>query len=480
MDPRDILQQGQNPVEAEDRLRILVDTESMNEELADGNNAASRVLQYAENDEFRFVRTPETQRDEALERITPYSMEIASNGAQVVKVENEKFSSTHLFGYQEEDIRGIAARVYSEDINDTPTEVEDVTDRELSTVQKVFVQSAFNSHGEGHLFVTNRSELLSNRRWFESHFPGGQLNIMSLRELVEYLGLYLRYRDQFYVGPRFTTGSFGWYWALFRSLVPYYHVREDADDDYMRGFSTRFQNLLTAIDEIGYQYFREPNNETKSKIQYHFDYAISLITGVFDTLALKTAERYDINGIRKEFISLSNNRGREFLNEVRNSNNSLREHISDHMSFINLIYVLRPLVVHRGGYPESMFEDRNEEWIAGGISLGRFNESDRKSFERHYREIDDEPLPYDPITKWGKYRKPGIEFLEPYHFMKSAIRRLVLFSNEYLQSLGNQDLAGESANNRQKTRFSDLTESIRQNGLTYLYDVYPEINPVVI
>jgi len=101
----------------------------------------------------------------------------------------------------------------------------------------VFVHAALNHRDEGHLFITNRTVLLTNRRWFEAHFPGGQLNIMSLGEAVEYLGLYIRYREQFYASPNLTVGMFGWYWHLFRALVPRYHVEADAVDDYLRGFS---------------------------------------------------------------------------------------------------------------------------------------------------------------------------------------------------------------------------------------------------
>lgn len=477
MDPRDILRQGRQPGEAEDRLRILVDTASINEEFADGNDAASRVLQYAENSEFQFTRTPETQRNEALKRIPPYAIEKADNGQRIVSIDwDEQGESSLLFGYQEQDIRGIAARVYSDDIDNYATDMKDVTDQELSTVRKVFIHATINHRDEGHLFVTNRDELLSNRRWFEAHFPGGQLNIMCLREAVEYLGLYLRYRNQFYASPNFTVGTFGWYWHLFRSLVPYYHVEDDADDNYMRGFSIRFQNLLIAIDEIGYQYFQKPDNRTKLNVQYHYDYAVSLITGVFDTLALKTAERYDIDDIRKEFVSLSNNRGRDFLNEVRDSNSALRNHITEYMTFINLIYVLRPLVVHRGGYQDSLLEDTNEGWTAGVIPLDRFNKADREAFERYYREIEDEPLPYDPITEWGLYQADWVDvgFIEPYHFMKAAVRTLVRFTNEYLQLLGYQDFIEQRRSDEQRASFIDTCDRIWQDGLTCLYQVFPE------
>jgi hypothetical protein len=268
---------------------------------------------------------------------------------------------------------------------------------------------------------------------------------------------------------------FGWYWHLFRSLVPRYHVEADADDDYLRGFSIRFQNLLIAVDEIGYQYFQEPDNRTQLNVQYHFDNAISLITGVFDTLALKTAEKYAIDDIRKEFISLSNNRGRDFLDEVREANTDLRDHIADHMAYINLIYVLRPLVVHRGGYQDSLLEDADQGWTAGVIPLDRFNEADRDAFERYYREIDDDPLPYDPLTEWGLYQTDWADagYIEPYHFMKAAVKTLIQFANTYLQLLGYPDFIEQRRDDDQGATFIDTCDRIRQDGLTGFYQAFP-------
>ncbi|WP_135806836.1 hypothetical protein [Halorussus marinus] len=479
MNPRDIIRRDHDSRDGEGPLRVLVDTASLNEQLADGNDAAQRVLDYAANREFEFIRSPDTPRHEELECIPPYTIETAENGARVVRSDDDGEQTTtsfsHLFGYQERAIRRTTARVFSDDVDAYATEVEDVTDRELATVRQVFVHAALNHRDEGHLFITNRAVLLTNRRWFEAHFPGGQLNIMSLSEAVEYLGLYLRYREQFYASPNLTVGMFGWYWHLFRSLVPRYHVEADANDDYLRGFSIRFQNLLIAVDEIGYQYFQEPDNRTQLNVQYHFDNAISLITGVFDTLALKTAEKYAIDDIRKEFISLSNNRGRDFLDEVREANTDLRDHIAAHMAYINLLYVLRPLVVHRGGYQDSLLEDANQGWTAGVIPLDRFNEADRDAFERYYPEIDDDPLPYDPLTEWGLYQADWADagYIEPYHFMKAAVKTLIQFANAYLQLLGYPDFIEQHREDDQGATFIDTCDRIRQTGLTGFYQVFP-------
>jgi len=145
------------------------------------------------------------------------------------------------------------------------------------------------------------------------------------------------------------------------------------------------------------------------------------------------------------------------------------------MAYINLIYVLRPLVVHRGGYQDSLLEDADQGWTAGVIPLDRFNEADRDAFERYYREIDDDPLPYDPLTEWGLYQSDWADagYIEPYHFMKAAVKTLIQFANAYLQLLGYPDFIEQRREDDEGATFIDTCDRIRQTGLTGFYQVFP-------
>lgn len=473
MDPRDIIRRDQD--RSEDPLQVLIDTASMNEQLSFGNSDAPRLLQYHANEHLRFVRTPEQERHDDLDTIPAYEFEESDDARHSIHIEWEPprgtVNRTVAFWYNEGDIKKRAARVYSSNRDDYATEedIEELTEQQVETVKKAFVQAALNRSEDGQLFVTENETLLSNRRWFENHFPGVPLNVMNLTEAIEYVGLYLRYRDVFLLGPKYRIDKFGWYWHLFRSLIPHYHVEADADDDYMRGFGTRLQNLLIALDELGNEYFQEPSNRVKMEFQYHFDYAISLITGVFDALALKTAAKCGIEGIDKEYISLSNNRGRDFLTEVRSNNSQLREHIADHMEYINLIYVLRPLVIHRGGYQDGILADSDANWEAGTIMLDQLNSEDEQEFLRYYRELDDEPLPYDPLSKWGMYRPDddSPDHLEPYHFLKQAVFTLIDFADEYLALLGYSDFLEDHEDTERGGDFSDTCRRIQEDALTH-------------
>ena len=85
-------------------------------------------------------------------------------------------------------------------------------------------------------------------------------------------------------------------------------------------------------------------------IFYLMEYLVSLVTGIFDNLAIETANLYSILFPEKNKISLSNIAGRDFLREVKDKNASLKGHIDNNGEFINLIHECREKVVHREGF----------------------------------------------------------------------------------------------------------------------------------
>src|SRR5450759_2745183 len=145
-----------------------------------------------------------------------------------------------------------------------------------------------------------------------------------------------------------------------RLKLPHYNV----GDPMIDALSLRFQYILMALDEIGIQFYSGTGNDTMDNTLYHFNYLISLITGIFDNLALKTNSHLAINFVDLRKVCINNNSGREFLREIRNKNQGLRDHISVYMDFINLIYEFRELVVHREGLSSTAFENMDEHWKA--------------------------------------------------------------------------------------------------------------------
>lgn len=474
MEPRDILRRNTDLWSDEDPLTVLVDTPAINEQISYGNEAAHRFLQYHKHSLFNFIRTPEPTRYSEIEEIHPYSFIEEEEGRRSIRIDCWSDRRRDVgFLYTEEDVRDIAGRVFKDEKEEIEAEV-DPTEEQVETVRKVYIQASINRDEAGKIFVTEQKILLSNRRWFENHVPGRQLNIMTLDEAIEYLGLYCRFRENYPIRPQIMLDMTLWYLSLFRTLVPRFHVEQEPDDQYLRGFATRVQSLLIAVDRLGYQYFQRPDNRTQLNMQYHFDHAISLITGSFDALALKTTVIHGIEGIEKEYISLSNNRGRGFLKNVRKENSSLRDHIAEYMPYINLIYAMRPLIVHRGGYQGTQFRSEDEDWTSRMIALEQLAEEYQDNFFRYYREIEDETQPYDPISMWGYYEPEMAEFelLEPYHFIKAAATELIQFSNEYLRLLGYTDFFEELREAERDSDLGDQCQILREDALTRFYQEF--------
>jgi hypothetical protein len=185
-----------------------------------------------------------------------------------------------------------------------------------------------------------------------------------------------------------------------------------------------------ALDEIGIQFFLGPDNDTMDNALYHFNYLISLITGIFDNLALKTNSYLRINFSDLRKVSLSNVSGREFLKEVRERNRVMRDHVSSYMAFIQLIYTFREIVIHREGLAGITYQHKedDEKWTANFVRISE----EQRNFIKLCGDVDSE---FDPFSEWGVYAKHGV-FLEPFHFSMKALAMLRRFVDEYLELLG--------------------------------------------
>jgi hypothetical protein len=115
------------------------------------------------------------------------------------------------------------------------------------------------------------------------------------------MNLFLKYRKQYLSSvrphPKIQPHGFNrglWYWYSFRTKVPFFHVGVTINEPYLDAFSSRFINILMSIDEIGIQYYSGVNNDTLDDTMYHFNYFITLISGIFDALALTTKDKYEL------------------------------------------------------------------------------------------------------------------------------------------------------------------------------------------
>ncbi len=197
----------------------------------------------------------------------------------------------------------------------------------------------------------------------------------------------------------------------------------------------RFVHLLMSLDEMGFQYYLGVNHDTHQDMIYHFYYFISLIRGIFDSLAMKTKNQYKIEIDRNKHPSSISLSRKEFLNKIKEINPELRDHISGYMNHINLINEIRELVLHREMFEYITVVDKREE-VEKKLNLLKLNEEVYRIFNNFKKK----KIRYHEINDWGLYENdPIFELLDIYYFSKKIFNEIKTFSKEYLRLLGYKD-----------------------------------------
>ena len=415
MDSRPIIQKSS-------KLAILLDSTSLDGLIAAGHADAQTILNYTATDLFEFVRSPFHTNHSGLKEIPEFEIQASANGIPVsIVVTSKKLRTLSSFGYRIGDIEKVAEIVY---------EKQSITNDEKGAIFLVFVQAVLNRNNDSKILVTGNEVLIRKRLWFESHIPGCILNIVTVEEAKEIMGLFARYRGHYYISGNYTCNKGHWYFLSFRSKIPHYQLVEPS----MSAFSTRFIYLLESVDEIGFQYYKGANNDTLDDTMYYFNYFISLITGILDSLASITKSHLKLKFERDSTpwkTSLNPTAGEDFLKAVREKSPDLRGHINDYVGFIKLIFALREIVIHRELLEKISvtYDDRDEKWEANFIRI-------EQDIVRYIKNCGDGIPGYDTITKWGILRLHIDYLLDPFSFAKAATEKLVQFSDRYLQLLG--------------------------------------------
>jgi hypothetical protein len=188
---------------------------------------------------------------------------------------------------------------------------------------------------------------------------------------------------------------------------------------------------------------------------YHIEYLISLVTGIFDNLAVETSSMYNLyfDPIR---ISLSNTSGNEFLKEVSKVNPNLKHHIDLNRDFINLIYLLREKVIHGEGLPR-MIAPIVANW-------SNFILVDDDQITNSIRQFGDKSSQYGIITEWGVLQTNANTYLDPFYFAKGVVGKLIHFANEYLSLLNFNQFSNIA---EQEEVFRKAMKYFMNNGLIY-------------
>jgi len=294
---------------------------------------------------------------------------------------------------------------------------------------------------EDKLFVTENEDFLSKRYSLnrkvslESFFPG--IRLVNLLDCLEIMDLFAKTHGLYIRSPNARMDKWYWYWIYFRWKVPHYDVHLPkpssftTQDSIVQTLGKRICYLLIAVDELGkIRYLR---SEDESMVSYHFNYLLSLISSVFDSLAIHTYEKYSISFPSDNVpsrISLKNNGGKKFLREVEKHNIDLRNHIRGFGNFINLIDNLRNRVIHTTGLKEMGF------FVDSRMSSTFSIDSNEEGTIRSY---GDKSGPYKILSEWGVYKyvltdnNKNYFLVNPYYFARSASRLLLKYADEYLK-----------------------------------------------
>jgi len=420
-------------------LRIFIDSLTINSLLSKKSEeakVADKILKWSDCEIFEFVRSPLSTTHESLAKVHEYEINYAAQGSSILITAHWKNyeSQTEL---PEVETLSFGSALYLFQTKQPPQDI-------IYRLKEIFALSKQGMNREQpDLFVTDDKKLLNKRIWLQEKMPCKGLMIVSVREAWEIMDLFCKFNERYYLTPLEPwKGKSIWYWISFRTNVPRFNVEAKMpisaiSSDVNEAFAMRFQFLLLAVDELGIQFYLRPNLDTEFNMMYHFNHFMSLVVGIFDNLALTTQSRLGVTfegdwDIRK--VSLSSNTGNEFLTAFGTKNFALGKLVCDNRDFINLMFDLRHLMIHREGLKS----------LSSGVG-----EADGSRWEDNYASIDpnlagrirhvfgDKKLSYEKVGSSGlREIHRTLTLVLPFFFSKSIMEKLIPFCNTYLQLLG--------------------------------------------
>ncbi len=415
------------------KLRILLDSESLK------SDSAKRLLQYNDNDLFEFVSLGNSVKHTVAE--LNFKGEVSTTNIAIDKSTDHLrgYKSSTWFGYNNSDIQEVAKHL----------------DIKYGDLILVYILKTLLEVGDElkTILVTERKKLLNQMNQSKESFPSIPTHsIFSPSEASIYIDLHCKQQKKFLTAPNFYANRGLWYlYSLKTKLIEYQPAwseivfggtaipERESLMDSTASLADRITDMLIAIDEIGTNYYTGVNNDTQDAIIYHFNYWITLFTGVFDSLAWISKYRYQIAFTQVERIGLRTSRQKDFTNLLFQENAKFKNYLSKNATVINLMYDPRDLVIHRARLKGLRFDNRDENFYLNVVRIpeGFFNQIVALSKEKG-----------DTLGKWGHYKSHGEYFLEPYRFVRKATPVLIEFTNGYLKLLN----FGEYSTNNTKLK----------------------------
>lgn len=216
-------------------------------------------------------------------------------------------------------------------------------------------------------------------------------------------------------------------WSTAVFMDEEYKHKEDLMD-VLQSLNDRMIDMLIAIDEIGKNhYFEGVHNDTSDSNIYHFNYWITLFTGIIESLAWIAKYRYEISFENSARVGLRPKRQKEFMELVFMKNPSIKNFLNEdtNNAVLNLMYIPRDIIIHRSrltGVKYSNSSDPNSESNLVKIPADFFN------------QIENFPKKKD--RNWGQKKLSDKTYLlDPYKFSKQGTLELINFINSFLELL---------------------------------------------
>lgn len=428
-------------------MRILLDSTSLK------SKSAQKLLNYFDNDFFEFVSLGDSKKHTKAE--ISFDDKRSNNEIVIDK------SSDHLHGYKEH----IGFNYRISDIKAISKSI----DIKYDDLILVFILAEL-SHNVGErktILVTERKKLLNRLNWIKNGFPRLFANsILSPDEAMIFIDLYCKAKNKYLIAPNFYANRGLWYLYSLKTKLPNYQQvwsvvvfgnkllpQNDELMEIVASLGDRMTDMLMAIDEIGMNYYEDVNNDTQDSIIYHFNYWITLFTGVFDSLAWISKYRYQIDFDKFERIGLRKNRQKDFTKLLFKKNSKIKTFLSNNSSVINLMYDPRDLIIHRARLKGLRFDNRNENFYFNMIRIPKdfFDQIVVLSKEKD-----------DTLGKWGHYQSNGEYFLEPYRFVKNATLKLIDFIDKYLDLLDFDEYKRTISELKKKIENSQISNTHKQ------------------
>ncbi len=425
----------------ESKLRILLDSISLKSDIS------KKLLKYSDDELFEFVSLGYSDKHTEAELIRDSEGGIS----QIIIDKTDKFAvrrccEHQAFGFLHHDIKAL-----SKQIN---IKYDDL-------IIAYLLAALIDENRRTTILVTERKKLLDPQNWQISGFPKKVANrIFSPSDAMVFIDLYCKKKNKYLVGPSFHVNRGFWYLYSLKTKLPNYQriwsivvfaekqlPNGEEIMDITESLGDRMMDMLIAIDEIGKNYYEGVNNDTQDVIIYHFNYWITLFTGVFDSLAWISYYRYQIEFSDHARIGLRKQQ-KEFRKLLFAKNPVLKTFLIKHSAVLNLMYEPRDLVIHRTRLKGLRFQ--SDHFYLNMLKVPKvfFDKIAALSKEKGER-----------LEKWGHYKSHDRYFLEPYRFVKKATPMLINFVNEYLGLLDLNEYEKTIPDLENKIRRSDATDT---------------------